>query len=293
VATLVQGLLPMLQRLIGSNITIVDATSPLASPVMGDRGQIEQVVLNLVLNARDAMPEGGRITIRALDAGSQGTVPAARPGDHVLLEVADTGIGMDPETRRRAFEPFFTTKEAGSGTGLGLATVHGIVQQMGGWIETDTIQGHGTTFRLFLPQAGASAPSDDAQGLLTPSRRTETLLLIEDDDALRGLLARVLEGHGYRVIAVAGAEGALTVTDAEVHALDLVISDVLMPGMSGPEVVAELLAIRPDLRTLFITGQSDAVSELEGGILTGGRLLQKPFSPLDLLTKVRELLSVA
>ncbi len=291
---LIQGLLPMLRRLIGGGIEIVDATSMLASPIMGDRSQVEQIVVNLILNARDAMPNGGRVTIRTsdiefdADMGQSGVNRA-----HVLLEVIDTGIGMDAETRRRAFEPFFTTKEVGGGTGLGLATVYGIVQQMGGLIEVDSEVNRGATFRVYLPYSAEPVlPSDRP---LPPAVMTgrETLLLIEDDDALRAYLVHVLEGHGYQVIPAEGAEAALTVTDEEIRAIDLVISDIVMPGMTGPEVVAELRQMRPGLPALYISGGADLAGNADGLVSPPGPLLQKPFSSTDLLTKVRQLLSVA
>jgi PAS domain S-box-containing protein len=291
---LVQGLLPMLRRLIGSRIEIVDATSALASPVVGDRSQVEQVIVNLVLNARDAMPGGGRVTIRTTDMQFEDDMGrTGLHGSHVLLEVTDTGVGMDAETRRRAFEPFFTTKEVGSGTGLGLATVYGIVQQMGGLIEVDSEVNRGTTFRLYLPHSSEPALQPDRPVTAPVMTGCETLLLIEDDDALRTYLVHVLEGHGYHVIPAEGAEAALTVTEAEVQTLDLVISDIVMPGMSGPEVVAELAQLRPGLPALYISGGSEEREGLDVVSPVPGPMLQKPFSSTDLLTKVRQILSVA
>jgi PAS domain S-box-containing protein len=291
---LVQELLPMLRRLIGSRIEIVDATSALASPVVGDRSQVEQVIVNLVLNARDAMPNGGRVSIRTTDMQFGDDMGrTGLHGSHVLLEVADTGVGMDAETRRRAFEPFFTTKEVGSGTGLGLATVYGIVQQMGGLIEVDSELSRGTTFRLYLPHSAEPALQRDRPMPPPVTTGCETLLLIEDDDALRTYLVHVLEGHGYHVIPAEGAEAALTVTEAEVQSLDLVISDIVMPGMTGPEVVAELAQLRPGLPALYISGGGGAGEAADAATGVPGPMLQKPFSSTDLLAKVRQILSVA
>jgi CheY-like chemotaxis protein len=197
---------------------------------------------------------------------------------------------MDPETRRRAFEPFFTTKEVGSGTGLGLSTVYGIVQQMGGLIEVESELYHGSAFRVYLPHATEPAQLIDRPLPAPAMTGCESLLLIEDDDALRTYLVHLLEGHGYHVIPAEGAEAALTVTEAEVQALDLVISDIVMAGMSGPEVVAELAQVRPGLPALYISGGGESVVADEGA---PGPMLQKPFSPTDLLAKVRQILSVS
>ncbi|ODS57015.1 MAG: hypothetical protein ABS36_05810 [Acidobacteria bacterium SCN 69-37] len=291
---LVRDLLPMLRRLIGSRIEIVDSTAPRLPPVFGDRSQVEQVVVNLVLNARDAMPDGGRITILTADVPWQGGQGRSAGHDsHVLLTVADTGCGMDAETRRRAFEPFFTTKAVGSGTGLGLATVYGIVQQMGGVIEIDSEIGCGSTFRIGLPHAAEPACPPHPPLPQAVTTGCETLLLIEDDDALRAYLVHVLEGHGYHVIAAEGAEAALTVTEEEIRAVDLVISDVVVPGMSGPEIVAELEHLRPGLPALYISGGADLGGGAGEGTGPTGLLLQKPFSSTDLLARVRHVLSVS
>lgn len=290
---LIQDLLPMLRRLIGARIEVVDETAPLLHPVLGDRSQMEQVVINLVLNARDAMPNGGRVTIRTSDVELGGdTAPSGLNRSHVLLEVSDTGIGMDAETRRRVFEPFFTTKPVGQGTGLGLATVYGTVQHMGGLIEVDSAPGRGATFRLYLPHATGPFRQPERPAPQPVVTGRETLLLIEDDDALRHYLVHVLEGHGYEVIAAEGPEAALAVAEDALDRVDLVISDIIMPGMSGIEVVAELAQMRPGLPTLFISGSPEEPAPIT---VTGrsSPTLQKPFSSTELLTKVREILSVA
>ena len=287
---LIQELLPMLRRLIEHPVEIVDATGPATSPILGDRSQVEQIILNLVLNARDAMPNGGRVTVRTTDITFDGdSREAGLHGPHVLLEVSDTGVGMDAETRRRAFEPFFTTKDVGQGTGLGLATVYGIVQQMNGLIEIDSEPNRGSAFRVYLPHAGERALSqpDESASLVWGH---EQVLLVEDDDALRTYLVHVLECHGYRVIAAEGPEAALALTESLQEPLQLVISDVVMPGMSGPELVAELHQSRPGLAALFISGHDDIHAGRVHTQETLSRLLQKPFSSTDLLTMVRQVL---
>jgi PAS domain S-box-containing protein len=286
---LIQELLPMLRRLIEHPVEIVEATAPATSAILGDRSQVEQIILNLVLNARDAMPNGGRVTVRTTDVTFDGdSREAGLHGPHVLLEVSDTGVGMDAETRRRAFEPFFTTKGVGQGTGLGLATVYGIVQQMNGLIEIDSEPNRGCAFRVYLPHADrVVSPLDESTSLVWGH---EQVLLVEDDDALRTYLAHVLECHGYRVIAAEGPEAALALTESLQEPLQLVISDVVMPGMSGPDLVAELHQSRPDLAALFISGHDDIHAGRVHTKETLSRLLQKPFSSTDLLIMVRQVL---
>jgi PAS domain S-box-containing protein len=285
---LVHEVAPMLRRLIGEPIEVADAAVS-SGQVHGDRSQLEQVVLNLAVNARDAMPDGGRLTIRTDDVrvtADDGTVP---PGSYVRLEVQDTGTGMSAETRQRAFEPFFTTKEVGRGTGLGLSTVYGIVQQMNGLIEVESEIDRGTTFRLYFPTATAGTAAGGAPAGRDGQR---TLLLVEDDESIRTYLTSVLESTGYRVLAADHPRTALALTEEWGGRIDLVISDVVMPGSTGPELVRLLGQARPGLSALFISGYGrDEVAPIAGG--PDAHLLQKPFSSAELLTRVREILSAA
>jgi PAS domain S-box-containing protein len=295
IVPLVASLLPMLQRLIGDSVTIADVMSPTTSCVMGDRSQLEQVVLNLVLNARDALPRGGQITIRTADVWcDRVTSSLGLSGPHVLLEVSDTGVGMDAETRRRAFEPFFTTKPVGRGTGLGLSTVYGIVQQMGGDAEIISEPGRGATFRLYFPQASPAARAAAPPAPIpAPAATGEVVLLVEDDEMLRPFLIQVLQGNGYRVLAAENSDKALSLVESLGEPIDLVISDVIMPGRTGPELVAELLRSRPGLPALYISGHAEGLLPPVPAQTLPMHLLQKPFSSTDLLTKVREILAAA
>jgi two-component system cell cycle sensor histidine kinase/response regulator CckA len=280
------------------------------SETRADPAQMEQVLLNLAVNARDAMPSGGHLRIETdeafLDAAYAAAHTGVLPGRYVLLSVSDTGHGMDEETRARIFEPFFTTKSAGEGTGLGLATVYGIVQQSGGHIEVESDLGSGTTFRIYLPVAqAASAVSVDAPALprISPpggvsavalgaprSELGETILLVEDGEALRDVLQRVLEEFGYRVCVAKDGEEALSVSDAHDGPIHLLVTDVVMPHMGGRELAVELWGRRPDTRVLFMSGYTED-SILQQGLRkpTVG-FIGKPFRPEALARKVREML---
>jgi PAS domain S-box-containing protein len=296
---LVEDLLPMLRRLVGERIVINDEPSSLMPAIMGDRGQIERVLVNLVVNARDAMPNGGYLTIRTYDLWMDegwSTVGSTElvPGPHVVLEVADTGIGMAAETRRRVFEPFFTTKEVGSGTGLGLSTAYGIVQQMGGGIDVESEPNRGARFRLYFPQA--SEPAITASRRIPPpdlGRGNETVLLVEDEEAVRRYLTHLLESHGYRVIAAERATDALARTQEFGGRIDLVISDMVIPGSTGPELLRLLGQARPGLPALFMSGYADAAVARHAQTVSADRLLLKPFSSTELLTKIRWILAAA
>jgi PAS domain S-box-containing protein len=291
---LATDLLPMLRRLIGEHITIVDETDSEISAVMGDRSQLEQVVVNLAVNARDAMPTGGTLRIRTgrtwLDQGAvEGDL---LPGPYALLEVSDTGIGMDAATQAQIFEPFFTTKEFGSGTGLGLATVYGIVKQMGGAVRVRSVPGEGTTFTLHFPEtrtreSAAFVPSTTVEA----PRGTETVLLVEDEGAVRSFLTHVLERQGYRVLAAEHQTAALALVKAHRSPIDLVITDVVMPGGTGPELVRALTQLRPGVPALYISGYADAVLSAQGAFAKASHFLQKPFSAPELLTRIRQILS--
>ncbi|HEX6066975.1 MAG TPA: ATP-binding protein, partial [Longimicrobiales bacterium] len=286
----------MLQRLIGEDLTI--ATLPSAEParIVADPTQIEQVLMNLVVNARDAMPRGGSITIetRIIDVDDVPQSPVRSTTGHgVLLIVSDNGIGMDAETVSRIFEPFFTTKDPGKGTGLGLSTVYGIVQQAGGHIVCDSHAGAGTTFRIYLPYAAESAAEKQADEGSTDNRGNETILLVEDEDAVRTLASRVLRHHGYKVIEARHGADALNAAHDHPGHIDLLLSDVVLPAMNGRVLSEKLLQHRPDLRVLLMSGYTDD-EILRRGLLEPGRFyLQKPFTPQGLLRMVREVLDSA
>ncbi|HKQ59040.1 MAG TPA: PAS domain S-box protein [Candidatus Eisenbacteria bacterium] len=285
----------LLRRLIGEDIQFELKLDPLLGRVLADEPQIQQVVMNLAINARDAMPNGGQLTLTTSNADLDESfanrhhpVPA---GAYVVIEVSDTGIGMDADTQARLFEPFFTTKERGKGTGLGLATVYGIVKQSGGYIWVYSESGKGTVFKVYLPRL--LEPSETVVAA-TPAERlpggTETVLLVEDEAQVRDLLRGMLERHGYHVLVARSGEEALAVAGGRVGALDLLITDVVMPGIGGPELAARLTLRHQGLRVLHISGYTDdAVLRL--GVSEGvAAFLQKPFTIEALLVKVREVL---
>ncbi|MGQ0814650.1 MAG: response regulator [Gemmatimonadota bacterium] len=280
----------LLSRLIGENIDLVTPTSFTTATVRADRGQIEQVIMNLVVNARDAMPRGGRITISIDDVvvtESNQHAAGAPSGSYVRITVADTGVGMRPEVMEHIFEPFFTTKEVGKGTGLGLATVYGIVKQSGGYISVSSGAEQGTTFELLLPHVkesadvGAVAPRPVADG-----EPLGTILIVEDEKAVRDVAYRVLTRAGYEVIAVADGIEALEIGRG-LDAVDVVVTDVIMPRLNGPDLVARLRAIRPDIRVLFTSGYTDNAIFPQGYVSADAGFLAKPFTPASLLEAIR------
>ena len=288
---LASDLVPMLVRVIGEHIDITADLAPDLLPVLGDRSQVEQIVVNLAVNARDAMPNGGRLTIRTANVSLDGTQVRAPAEAGVLLEVADTGIGMDPATQARIFEPFFTTKEHGRGTGLGLATVYGIVKQMGGAVNVTSAPNQGTTFKFYFPETHVRPETEIGPVSPDSPRGFETLLLVEDDAAVRTYLTRLLEGHGYCVMAAQHQTEALTVAGARTDPIHLVITDVLMPGGTGPELVRALDQIRPGIPTLYISGYADDSTFKQGGPYARDRhFLQKPFTAADLMSRIRQIL---
>ena len=287
------GLLQVLPRMIGERIHIHMKLAARLAPIMADASQIEQTLLNLVLNARDAMPEGGDLTIETANTvldldrlASEGlTMP---PGDFVMLRVSDTGTGMDDATRARAFEPFFTTKPKGKGTGLGLATVYGIVDQSGGQISFDTAPGRGTTFRIYLPATTSRREVKKRTPAHVPEDGgTETLLLVEDNDSVRELSALALRRRGYTVYEAASAEEAIEWAHASGLRPDLLVTDIVMPGLSGPELAKRLTEQDPSLRVLFMSGYTEAADEAHGNYLAGVPFLQKPFTAGKLAERVR------
>ncbi|MCC6557159.1 MAG: PAS domain S-box protein [Polyangiaceae bacterium] len=285
----------MLRRLIGARIDLRTITAPNLPKVRADRGQIEQVLMNLVVNARDAMDRGGTLIIEtsvarmsAPPATEDAEAPPAAAVPHALLSVSDTGCGIDAETRSHLFEPFFTTKE--NGTGLGLATVYGIVNQSGGRVTVESEVGRGTTFRVILPiardDAAPPAPADQAPAAASAPGR-EAILVVEDDAAVRRLIVQVLERLGYRVTATDRGEAALALVARDAGAFDLLLTDVIMPGMTGKELAARAVAHAPSLRVLYMSGYTD--DEITGGDIARA-LLQKPFSPDALAQRVRSAL---
>jgi PAS domain S-box-containing protein len=288
------GLTPMLGLLMGEDVKLKIAPDPRLGPALTDRAQFEQVILNLAMNARDAMPDGGSLTIATanveLSSEYARTHVGAVAGLHVRLAVTDTGVGMTTEVLSHAFEPFFTTKARGKGTGLGLSTVIGVVQQSGGSVDVVSKPGGGTVFTINLPRvAGAAEPGEPAVASRPRLRGSETILVAEDEQAVRTFVERVLSRAGYRVLAAANGPEALAVASTLPH-LDLLFTDMVMPGMSGRELAAHLSATHPAARTLYASGYSD--DAMLYGVGTDGRFpyLAKPFTADRLLTRVREVL---
>ncbi len=293
---LVTDLGAMLRRLIGEDIALTLDPAPVR--VVADPGQVSQVVLNLAVNARDAMPRGGRLTVRTvsrpLPAGVTADGGAIRAGRYAVLEVADTGVGMPDEVKARAFEPFFTTKGIGEGTGLGLAMVYGIVTQSGGHVVLDSAVGRGTTFRVCFPAVESAGPASGERQLpVAPARGTERVLLVEDDDRVRALAAHVLRAAGYDVVEAATGERALAEVEAREPAVDVLVTDVVMPGMGGRELADRLSAARPGLRVLFTSGYTDDAVVRNGVEQDAVQFLQKPYTPAVLVAKMREVLDAA
>ena len=291
----VAGMEPLLRRLIGEDIDLVTATEPGLGRVRADPGQLEQVVLNLAVNARDAMPRGGRLTVETanveLDEAYARQQADVHSGPYVLLAVSDTGVGMDAETQAHLFEPFFTTKGVGEGTGLGLATVYGIVKQSGGHIAAYSEPGRGTTIKIYLPRVEAASELREAEPEPVVLRRgSETVLLVEDDEAVRELTCEVLEMHGYTVLAVADAGEAPRVLEGASRPIHLLVTDVVMPRLSGRELTERLRSLRPGLRVLYISGYADTAIVHHGVLDPGTPFLQKPFTPDTLLRSVRKVL---
>jgi len=287
----------MLRRLVGENIALSTDLSPSLSRVKVDPGQIEQVIVNLALNARDAMPDGGRLTIATADAELSPAYavahPEVRPGPHVLLSMADTGHGMDDETQAHLFEPFFTTKDRGKGTGLGLATVYGIVQQSGGHIRVNSGADRGSTFLIYLPRVEVAEDGEQCPvppPLLRPSPGSETVLLAEDEEGVRRYAREILAGNGYKVLEAGNGREALLLSEAHRGEIHLLLTDVEMPKMSGRELTERIRPQRPDLRILYMSGYTDDAILRDGVLGDGAPFLQKPFTSEVLARKVREVL---
>ena len=292
---LIRGIETMLKRVIGEDIQVAAEMAADTGRIMADPGQIEQVLMNLCVNARDAMPRGGTLRIatknQTVAAVDDAEFPDLQPGEYVRLVVSDTGHGMDKSTLAHIFEPFFTTKEAGKGTGMGLSTVYGIVTQSGGHVYCASSPGAGATFTIFFPrltesevEPAASAPLVDVPG------GSERILLVEDESAVRSYTKRVLEERGYTVLEASGGEKALEIISQERRKIHLLLADVVMPGMGGPELSSRVSALLPSVRTLFISGYAKQALESRGTLPNGARLLRKPFDKSGLLSAIRSAL---
>ena len=299
----------MLDRLIGEDVELIRKIEPRLGQVWGDSGELHQVILNLIVNACDAMPSGGILSLSlvGVDADQEIPVEGGRlpPGPYVMLQVSDTGLGMDEETRRRIFEPFFTTKGPGKGTGLGLSTVHAIVRRSKGGVAVESQPGHGSTFRVYLPCTEA-APEEPEPAELTPpitepgnaptdgdaDRSPATILLVEDDEMFRGLLRQVLEGQGYRVLVAENPAAALELAAVHGDTVRLLLSDMVMPGGNGADLALKLGSRYPAMKVALMSGYTDdALASREADTTVADAFLEKPFATQDLLRLIRELLS--
>jgi PAS domain S-box-containing protein len=291
----VKDMSKMLRRLIGENIDFVAKLSPDLKQIKADPGQVEQVLVNLVVNARDAMPSGGTLTIETANAQLDGAYASkhigVNPGRYIMLAVSDTGIGMDQGTQLRIFEPFFTTKEKGKGTGLGLSTVYGIVRQSGGNVWVYSEPQHGTSFKIYLPQIDAGVGGDGAPAALSIIKRgSETVLLVEDEDMVRNLATELLKENGYTVLEASGGEEAIRLCRNHKEPIHLLITDVVMPKMSGKDVARRLQMVHPESRVLFMSGYTDEAIVHHGIVDSHIAFIQKPFSETALMQKIRDVL---
>jgi PAS domain S-box-containing protein len=290
----VDGMREILHRLLGEDVDLAVITQSEPCLLEADAGQLSQIIMNLAVNARDAMPKGGSLTIEthsvfreSEDVGRRNIRPAGR---YALLIVTDSGEGMDAETQSRIFEPFFTTKEVGKGTGLGLATVYGIVVQHHGWIDVYSEPGHGTTFRIYFPESTQALQQTVPSAAESRTQTTATILLVEDQDGLRQLSEEVLTSAGYKVLSTPHGQAALKLAEQHPDVIDLLLTDVVMPEMNGPELADRLMRARPGLIVLYVSGYTDHALLHRGAIENGTAFLQKPFLPDALRAKVAELL---
>jgi two-component system cell cycle sensor histidine kinase/response regulator CckA len=292
------GVEKMLRRILGEDIDMVQTLAPNLGLTLADPGQIEQVLMNLVVNARDAMPEGGKLTIETsnvdIDEGYAAAHVAVKPGSYVQLAVSDTGCGMDEQTRARIFDPFFTTKAKDKGTGLGLSTVYGIVKQSGGNIWVYSELGQGTTFKVYLPREHSVTTATAIKPSTVPERvtGTETILVVEDEEALRKIALRTLGSAGYTVLTAGNGEEALLTSAKHVGDIHLLVTDVVLPRMGGRVLAQELSKKRPTVKVLYMSGYTDDAIVHHGVLDAGTPFLAKPFTAADLARKVREVLDI-
>jgi CheY-like chemotaxis protein len=283
----------MLKRIIGEDLEMVLDLDPDLGAAKADPGQIEQVILNLVVNARDATPSGGRITLSTGNAvWGKSDVPAGfAPGQYVLLSVRDTGTGMEPHIISRIFEPFFTTKEFGKGSGMGLSMVDGIVTQSGGFIKVESAPGKGSTFKVYLPKVALEENASHADVHSHDDLRgKETVLLVEDEETVRRFIRQILEMHGYKVMEGKDGQDGLKVSEGHEGSIDVLLTDVIMPRMNGRELAERILRARPRIKVLFMSGYTDDAIVRQGLLEADTNFLQKPFTPTQLATAVREIL---
>ena len=293
VNALITDMARMLNRLIGDDTHVALALAPNLSLALADRGQLEQVVMNLVVNARDAMPDGGSVTIETRNVDLENSAfhtETIVPGSYVMLAVTDTGKGMTREVQRRLFEPFFTTKQTGKGTGLGLSTTYGIVKQSRGYIWVYSEQGQGTTFKVYLPRSTQEGVPTTGPMSLLPASGSETVLLVEDEESVREVAKHILDNAGYLVIEAVDGNEAERRFGTHDGVIDLVVADVIMPGCGGPELLKRLHVRAPALRVLYMSGYTEQSLARRAGIARGTPLVQKPFTAVELLRKVREVL---
>jgi PAS domain S-box-containing protein len=288
----------MLHRLIGEDIQLTTALHPQLGNVRADPGQIEQVLLNLAVNARDAMPQGGKLLVETrnvnLDGGASWTRGRNGRQSYVMLSISDTGMGMTEEIRQRIFEPFFTTKETGKGTGLGMAVVHGIVEQSDGHIDVESAPGSGTSFKIYLPcSVGESQPKSIHEGFIRAPKGTETILLVEDEAIVRALSREVLQESGYKVLDAPDGGSALRLSEEYEGHIHLLVTDVVMPGMGGLALTERIVEFYPNIKVLYVSGYTDDAVVKYGVLHEEVNFLQKPFSPDSLAYKVRDVLDSA
>jgi len=291
----VEGMTELVKRLVGENIGVTTLLAPELGRVRADPAQLEQVIMNLAANARDAMPTGGKLTIETANAELDETYTSAhvavKPGRYVMLSVSDTGVGMDESTMSQVFEPFFTTKAKGHGTGLGMATVYGIVKQSGGSIWAYSEPGRGATFKVYLPEAGgALAPTRLLVEATGKTGAGETVLLVEDEEPVRRIAERILTTEGYRVLVAADGEEAMDIANQAPGKIHLLLTDVVMPKMNGNQLAEKVAERNPRLRVLYMSGYTDDVIVRHGMLKPDTQFIGKPFNSAALRRKVREVL---
>jgi len=285
----------MLERLLGEDVELVITRSQEPARIKADPGQIEQVIANLAVNARDAMPRGGRLTIETRNIDIDGEFGrqhgmTVEPGAYAVLAMSDTGIGMDEATRRHMFEPFFTTKGPGKGTGLGLSTVYGIVKQSDGFIVVQSEVGYGSCFTIYLPHVAEACGIRRGSAGISLRHGGETVLVVEDVAGLRRLITRMLESSGYTVLAAATGDEAVCVLEQYEQSVHLMVTDVVMPGMSGPDLAERGRRIRPEMKVLYMSGYTDDVIVRHGVLEEGMAFVSKPFGTAELVRTIREVL---